>query len=246
MKATIYLALLLVSCCTIAEAASVHVKNGNIFYVSDGKEKQITSSGRDEDPVINPKGDWVYFVRSFEGKFIGEKYYPPKGVKNTEGILKQELWMVKTDGQAAKMLFRSEHAAIDGPDPDYVIATVGNIQFSPSGDKVYFETPEWVTSAGLHMMNVDGSQEQMLGPGNDTKIVLSARTFDDREKSYEGYIVTAQHRYYFYGGSYDWYYLFTPDLKGEVAPLGDDPKYFTEMGDIKYTDGSEKDILKKK
>jgi hypothetical protein len=36
------------------------------------------------------------------------------------------------------------------------------------------------------MMNADGSQEQMIGPGNDTKIVLSARTFDDREKSYKG------------------------------------------------------------
>jgi len=227
--------------------ASVNVKNGNVYYVAtDGKTKQVTSSGRDEYPALNPKGDWVYFVRDVEGKWVGEKYYPPKGAKIKDGILKQELWRVKKDGTGATMLFRSEHAAIDGPDPDYTIATVENIQFSPSGDKVYFETSEWVTSAALHMMNADGSQEQMIGPGNDTKIVLSARTFDDREKSYKGYVVTAQHRYWFYGGSYDWNYLFTSDLKKEIAPLGDDPAYFIGMGEIKYTDGSEKDILKKK
>lgn len=228
------------------QAASVRVTDGNIFYIGDnGNTKQITTSGRDEYPVIHPDGQWIYFVRDVEGKWVGEKFYPPKGTKIKDGLLKQELWRAKKDGTEAAMLFRSEHAAIDGPDPDYAVATVGNIQFSPSGDKVYFETSEWVTSAALHMMNADGTQEAMLGPGNDTKIVLSARTFEDREKSYEGYIVTAQHRYWFYGGSYDWYYLFTPDLKKEIAPLGDDPAYFTDMGEIKYTDGSEKGLSKK-
>ena len=85
-------------------------------------------------------------------------------------------------------------------------------------------------------MGPDEEEINVLGPGNNTRIVLSARTFDDREDSYEGYIVTCQHRYWFYGGSYDWYYLFTPDLKREVAPLGDDVGYFNEAGDIKYTD----------
>ncbi len=241
----LWMALFLISISFNAQAASVRVADGNILYVGDdGKTKQVTTSGRDEDPKLHPDGQWVYFVRDVEGKWVGEKFYPPKGAEIKDGLLKQELWRVKKDGTGATMLFRSEHAAIDGPDPDYAVATVGNIQFSPSGDKVYFETSEWVTSAALHMMNADGTQETMLGPGNDTKIVLSARTFEDREKSYEGYIVTDQHRYWFYGGSYDWYYLFTPDLKKEIAPLGDDPAYFTEMGDIKYTDQSEQRLGK--
>lgn len=242
MKNLISSILLIVLLCGSAEAASVHVKKGNVFYSSEGDVKQVTSSGRDEYPALSPDGQWIYFVRDVEGKWVGEKFYPPKGAKIKDGILKQELWRVKKDGTGAAMLFRSEHSAIDGPDPDYSVATVGNIQFSPSGDKVYFETSEWVTSAALHVMDADGSQEKMLGPGNDTKIVLSSRTFEDREKSYKGYIVTAQHRYWFYGGSYDWYYLFTPDMKKEVAPLGDDPAYFTEMGDIKYTDHSEEKL----
>jgi len=224
----------------IQEAQKVFVKEGNIYYASNGKEAQVTFSGRDEYPMLHPKGEWVYFVRAPAGKWEGEKYYPEKGEVIKDGVIQYELWRVKTDGTGAVMLFRSENAAIDGPDPEYATAFINNIQFSPRGDKVYFEASQWVTSDALYVMNADGSGIKMLGPGNDTKIILSARTFEDREPSYKGFIVTAQHRYFFYGGSYDWYYLFTPDMKSEVAPLGDDYAYFTEVGDIIYTDHSEK------
>jgi hypothetical protein len=229
----------------IKEAQKVFAKEGNVYYVRNGREVQVTFSGRDEYPMLHPNKEWIYFVRTAPGKWVGEKYYSAKG-EVTDGVLRDELWRVKTDGTGAAMLFRSENAAIDGPDPDYAIASVNNIQFSPNGDKVYFEASQWVTSDALYIMNADGSAIKMLGPGNDTKIVLSARTFEDRESSYEGYIVTAQHRYFFYGGSYDWYYLFTPDMKKEIAPLGDDFAYFTETGEIKYTDKSEMSIERSK
>lgn len=90
-------------------------------------------------------------------------------------------------------------------------------------------------------MNPDGSGEKLLGGGNETKIVVSARENDPKYGSCKGYIVTNQHNYWWFGGSYDWWYLFTPDFK-EVGPLGDDFDYFTEMGDIIYTDHSEKAI----
>lgn len=223
-------------------AASVAVEKGNVFYKdNEGREKQITFTGLDEYPRLHPNGKWVYFIRSFEGQLKDEKYCPPKGKKIVPGPLKEELWRVKTDGTSAKMLYRAKGSAVDGPDPDYPVYSVSNIQFSPKGDKVYFETPEWVTSAGLHIMNADGSGERLLGAGTETKIILSARTMNESE-NYSGYIVTTQHRYFYYGGSYDWWYLFTPDLKKELGPLGDDPAYFTDMGEIKYTDGSEKSL----
>ena len=224
-----------------AYAASVYVKDRNIFYADNGKSLQITSLGRDEGPVLYPKGEWIYFVRNTPGVWKGEKYYPARGEVIENGVLKGELWRIKIGGSQAKLLFRNDKAAIDGPDPSCVIASVSNIQFSPDGDKVYFETSNWVTSAGLHVMNLDGSDERLLGAGNDTKIILSARELDPKYGSCMGYIVTSQHRYWWFGGSYDWYYLFTPDFK-EVAPLGDDFAYFTEMGDIIYTDHSEKAI----
>ncbi len=224
--------------------AKVFEKSGNIYFFDEKVgEIQLTSSGRDREPKLHPNDKWVYFVRSFEGEFKGEVYYPIEGREPEDGILKMELCRIDADGKNEKMLYQNSTAAIDHPS-GYAYASIDNIQFSPKGDKVYFETARWVTSAALNVMEPDGSNIRMLGPGNDTKIVLSARTFDDREKSYEGYIVTAQHRYWFYGGSYDWYYLFTPDLKKEIAPLGYDTAYFTDVGDIKYTDHSEKEIFK--
>jgi len=226
-------------------AASVYAKDRNIFYVDSGKTLQITSFGRDDNPVLHPKGEWIYFVRSTPGKWVGEKYYPAKGEVIKDGILHGELWRVRKDGTQAKLLFRNDCCAIDGPDPNYVVASIFNIQFSPDGDKVYFETSNWVTSAALHVMKSDGSGEKMLGPGNGTKIVLSAREVDPKYGSCRGFIVTSQHNYWWFGGSYDWFYLFTPDFK-EVGPLGDDFSYFTDMGNMSYTDHSEKNIRKSK
>ena len=227
------------------EEQEVFAKEGNIHYSGrNGVFITLTTTGRDSEPVLHPNGKWVYFVRSFEGEFKGEVYYPKDGKALEDGILKMELWRIDTDGNNGKMLYQNKIAAIDHPS-GYAYASLDNVQISPNGDKIYFETARWVTSDALNVMESDGSNVKMLGPGNDTKIVLSARTFDDREKSYEGYLVTAQHRYWFYGGSYDWYYLFTPDLTKEIAPLGYDPAYFTDMGDIKYTDGSEKFYVEK-
>ena len=276
-----------------ATAASVYVKEGNVFFEDKGKSSQITSSCRDENATLHPRGEWVYFVRKLyecgkDGKcsplkgvdikngkdyfsvlkwkitrpfvikivkkiqsslnFIVKFLYKQFGWKWLRGInfnwlnrdddnLKQELWRVKTNGQDAAMLFLSKES--NGVYQDYQLATIGNIQFSPSGDKVYFETPNWVTSAGLHVMNADGSGEKLLGGGNDTKIILSSSRNDNvKYNNYKGYIVTQQHRYWHFGGSYDWYYLFTPDFQ-EVNPLGDDPSYFTDMGELQYTDHSE-------
>ena len=33
----------------------------------------MTNSGRDDNAVINPIGDWLYFVRGFEGEFKDDK-----------------------------------------------------------------------------------------------------------------------------------------------------------------------------
>ena len=243
MRITILFVALVSLVYPLAEAASVYVKNGNIVYVNDGITKQLTSSGRDERPVLDPKGEWVYFVRSYEGKWVGQKYYPPQGAIIEDRILREKLWRVKKDGTNSSMLFRAKKGRdVLAGDCGCAIASIWNIQFSPSGDKVYFEAADWTTSNGLHVMDADGSHEKLLGGGNDTRIVLfSGSASGEKHNNYRGYIVTQQHRYRLFGGSYDWYFLFTPDFK-EVGPLGDDVAYFTNMGSLKYTDHSEEEL----
>ena len=58
------------------------------------------------------------------------------------------------------MLYRNSTDAIDHPS-GYAYASIDNIQFSPKGDKVYFEIARWVTSAALNVMNPDGSNGQL-------------------------------------------------------------------------------------
>ena len=210
----------------------VFTEDGNLYYSEDDKGRlQLTDSGRDQEPALHPDGKWVYFVRSFEGHFVDEQFYPIEGKEPKDGMLKEELWRINVDGSNSKMLYQNTTAAIDHSS-GYAYASLGNIQMSPKGDRIYFETAQWVTSAALHVMDPDGSNEKMLGGGNETKIILSTRIDSDK---YEGYIVTNQHRHYLFGGSYNWYWLYDPDWN-EIGPLGPDMDYFTGTWGIKYTD----------
>ena len=220
---------------------SLYEKEGNLYYIgSDKNVKQLTFSGRDREPRLHPKGKWVYFVHSYEGKWVGDKYYPPKGKNPPKEnnsrvrVLKEELWRIYNDGTGAVKLYRCE-SGFDAPDPDYDVAYIENIQFSPNGDKIYFETPEFATESGLRVMDANGSHQKLLGAGTNTKIVLSSEIKNDNNRDYSGYIITAQHHYFEFGGSYDWYYLFTPDFK-EVGPVGEDRKSLPGDAGIIFTD----------
>ena len=214
-------------------------KDGNIYISGPkGQTTQLTDKSRDGEPMLHPNGKWVYFVRSFERELVGKVFYPAKGKEPEDGVLKEELWRIDIDGNNEKMLFRNTTAAIYHPS-GHAYASLDNIQFSPKGDKVYFETAKWVTSNALNVMNPDGSNVKMLGGGNGTKIILSTM---DKDTDYGGYIVTNQHRYGHFGGSYDWYWLYTPDWE-EIGILGPELGYFTGTWDIKYTDHSDEEIM---
>ena len=46
----------------------VYEKNGNIFITHEGKITQLTSTGRDSEPILSPDGRWIAFNREIEGK----------------------------------------------------------------------------------------------------------------------------------------------------------------------------------
>ena len=201
--------------------AAVTCDKGNIVYVSaDGLRNRLTDSGRDKDPVLHPGGEWVYFIRSFEGHFEEEKYIPPAGKQVLpDTLLQEELWRVRRNGADAQMLYRHD---IAGPGLNEV-ASIDNIQFSPNGALVYFEASRWATSDELWVIDKDGKRPHALGAGNGTRVVQSSTL-----GNYRGFIVTCQHRYFVFGGSYDWYYLFTPDMKKEIGPIGEKLSKITE------------------
>jgi hypothetical protein len=163
-----------------------------------------------KEAKLHPGGQWIYFVK--------------------DGVHQEELIRIKKNGSGAKLLFRSVYTVVD-------IATVDNIQFSPSGNQVYFETLNWVVSRALHVMNENGTGEKIMGPGFDTRIIASVSDlYKDRIRP--GYIVVKQHRYWYMGGGYNYYYIFTPQFR-EIGCLGDSFDDFTKNGELKYTDHSE-------
>lgn len=211
MKKYIYFAVMLFFV-PVLSAGTVSVQKGNIVYIENGKSKQLTQSGRDTGPVLSPAEDWIYFIRKSKTEESGH-----------------EIWRVRVDGTEVVKLFEvTEEGATGGK-------SAHSIQISPDGSRIYFHQDRWVTSDGIYVMNTDGSEISLLGPGSSTKIILSGE--------YAGYIVTAQHRYFSGGGSYDWYYLFTPNLEHEIAVLGEDPSAFIELYNIKFTDRSEKEFV---
>jgi hypothetical protein len=209
--------LFLASPCLAADSlTTLEIKNGDIFY--DGE--QLTDQGRVSEAVVHPDREWIYFVQIPTQERDWEKEHFVKK-NNEEETWSYELWRIKASGEKSEMLFKNTSAPMSHPS-GYWYATIDNIQFSPSGDRVYFETSEWVTSNALNVMNPDGSNMKQLGAGNNTKIIQSGKMYDDKDVS--GYIITNQHRYFlFVGGSYDFYWLYDPEWN-EIGPLGDDLK----------------------
>jgi hypothetical protein len=69
----------------------------------------------------------------------------------------------------------------------------------------------WVTSGAVHAVKTDGSGLRYVIPGNELEVIPKGE--------YKGYLIVNQHRYFLGGGSYDWYWVFSPNEK-EEGPLG--------------------------
>ena len=76
------------------------------------------------------------------------------------------------------------------------------------------ETYAWTTSNALHAVNIADAKQRYLLPANSLAVAT--------DEEYKGNLILNQHRYFIGGGSYDWYWLFTPEGK-EIGPLGEEP-----------------------
>lgn len=66
----------------------------------------------------------------------------------------------------------------------------------------------------MHGVNIDGTHQQYIAPANSLEVITKG--------TYKGYFIINEHRYFVPpGGSYDWYWLVTPNGKND-APLGEE------------------------
>jgi hypothetical protein len=177
---------------TAGLAATVRVDHGNI--VVNGKA--ITHSGRDSDPVASPDGKRIAFVRT-TGKSIDCQ---ANGAQSDV----YELWAANADGGGARKLLGV------APNNDLQKSVCGfqSPQFSSNGNLLYFETPAWATSGAIHVYDFHAAKEHFVVDGDDVMVLAKCDEPDYRDR-----LIVTQHKYFVFGGSYDWPWLISPEGK---------------------------------
>jgi hypothetical protein len=187
-------------------AATVEIKDGNIFLVEGAQRRQLTRSGRDADAVLAPDGKTVAFTR------VGNPRSSGMQGDCKSGAQADELRRIRVDGGGDELLVRGQ----EGKDPKESLCEFRRKQFSSDGRMLYVLTPAWATSGALHAYDTRDKKLGFVMPANDV-IVLSAC----KSQEYRDNLVVQQHRYFVVAGSYDWYWLYDRTGKREKGPLGD-------------------------
>ena len=120
-----------------------------------------------------------------------------------------ELRQVNVDGSDDRLLLDGRKG-----DGEAQLCDFRSKQFSSDGRRLYFLSPAWTTSGALHVYDMRTREDRFLQPANDLLVLnfCSGKYKDD--------VVVQSHRYFVFGGSYDWYWLYDPTGKKELGPLG--------------------------
>lgn len=195
----------------------VVVEGGNIVLLKGSTRKSLTTSKRDSEAVLSPDGLWVVYTRSAKA-VTGN---PEDEAGDCASLsAPDELRRVRADGSGDELLIRGRA----GSEPSQALCAFRNKQFTSSGTTIFFLSPAWTTSNALNAFDLDTRTARHIMPANDFG-VLSWCTSDDLRDA----IIAQQHRYFRFGGSYDWYWLFDPTGKKEISPVGE----FADMEAVK-------------
>lgn len=190
-----------------APGVTVEVTDGNIHVEQGGKRRQITSSGRDSEAILSPDSTAVIFTRlgtpprlETEDRDPGTCTTPP-----------DELRRIRVDGTGDELLLKGRSS----DKPEEQLCEFSRKQFASDGRTMFFLTPAWATTAALHALDTRSKAERFVVAANDA-LVLGGCTGELRD-----HLVLQQHRYFAFGGSFDWYWLFDPTGKKELGPIGE-------------------------
>ena len=174
--------------------------------------------------VLSPDGKIIAFIKStkniipndcqtFSNSDANPAIDPVTGLtidsdQDKNADYAQQIWIYDVKSKKEHLLVGSNFSC---KNPEKQMLDPQQLQFSPNGKKLYFMATGWVTSAALHVVNVDGKNEHYLIPANKYSIVPKGQ--------YKGCIIAWQHRYFIAPGSYNWYSLYSPSGK-KIGSLG--------------------------
>ncbi len=130
-------------------------------------------------------------------------------------LLSQQIWLIERESDEEWLLVEDgvPQSSSGALDIENLIQLIDerSLTFSPDGDRLYFLAQAWATSAALHVVDIESRTRSFLLPANRLVAVIPSGDYAD-------HLVVQQHRYFLGGGSYDWYWLFTPEGR-EVGPV---------------------------
>jgi len=203
--------VILLPCVSIAAAAApqaprVYSDAGNIFIENNGTKTQLTKSEQDVDPMLSPNSAYVVFTRQGRGSNVPGY---DLGQFCTGTPKPDELRKVNIDGSDDALLLEGRKG-----DAQEQLCGFRAKQFKADGQRLFFLAPGWTTSGALHVYDLRTREQHFVLPANDL-LVLSFC-----QNKYRDDLVIQSHRYFVFGGSYDWYWLYDPSGKKELGPLG--------------------------
>lgn len=216
----------------ISKITSTFSKNGNIFIsYENGKEKQVTFSGLDDQPSLSSNLKKIVFLRNIPGKVYTKNLVSdnlnnlnlPGLVDNDENgdyLVFKQIILLDINDLSEKNIFESgiiKDKYIKNGNPFTnifdVISFINNPLFSEDGSKIYFSSVAWATSRAIFSIDINTEQLSYITDGNSLDIIT--------EGKYIGNILVNKHKYFkdTYG-SYDHYFVIDRD-GNEIKDVGD-------------------------
>ena len=208
------LALIALPRATAANTPELSVKDGCICMAgSDGATVRLTSHGKDRAPVLSPDGQAVAFIRKASKQamlVVGSEEDYPGGQ-----VLADQIWVLDLGTKHARILVDAVPSAlaadVTGNEKVHVHIDDTSVCFSPDGECLYFIASAWATSGALYKTDTRSGTTSLMFAANTVEVVMAG--------TYRNHLIIQQHRYFLAGGSYDWFWLFSPEGK-EIGPVG--------------------------
>ena len=185
-------------------APSVSADHGDIVLTDGGKRIVLTHAHVDHDAVLSPDGRAVVFTR---GALADDSTSCATAVAGRQALMSVDV----SSGRVTTLA-----TARSGATSETQLCNFADKQFSSDGKRLYFSTPGWVTSGALWMHDAVHHKTTYLLPSNGFLVLANCSADDYRDK-----LAVSQHRYFAFGGSFDWYWLFDARGKTQIGPIGE-------------------------
>ncbi len=170
-----------------------YLKNGNVYAQYDNADtRQITTKGIDSQPVLSNDKKFVIYLRTIKNTKEpeeGEEFIEETRIVKYDFSTSIEKILVqgcKSDGTGSSTLSYADSDQY----PFSGICNITNIQLSPDGHRVYFQTSAWTVSNAIHYCFIPNgkiaffSSGNLKGIDNDGNLVISSTGIEQGKGRY--------------------------------------------------------------